>query len=155
MDIEYTKNFIKGKIAEHIFELMFRESGKFTVLKFGYENTLQELAQYQHLIHVKSVLDNIRNAPDFVLVSQDKREVYLVEVKYRKTRNPEELKKIAEENLKTWNPSWLFIASPDGFFFEPCNSVLVKNGEMDRLYSKWVSEENQEKFNALTKIFLK
>jgi hypothetical protein len=31
---------------------------------------------------VKQVLDNIRNVPDFALVSQNKGSVYLVEVKY-------------------------------------------------------------------------
>jgi hypothetical protein len=146
MDKEFIKKFIKGKIAENIFELMFRESGKFTVLKFGYENTIPELAQYQHLAHVKSVLENIRNAPDFVLISQDKSEVYLVEVKYRTKRDPKELKDVAEKNLITWNPSWLFVASPDGFFFEPCNTVVARNGMIDHLYPKWVAGINQRAY---------
>ena len=52
---------------------MFRESGKFTILHAGYEYTLPELAQYQHLAEVKAVIENIRNAPDFVLISQDEK----------------------------------------------------------------------------------
>lgn len=130
---EFIKDLVKGKIAEIIFEQMFRESGRYTILHSGYEYTLPELAQYQHLVEIKAVIENIRNAPDFVLVSQDKKEVYLVEVKYRTRRYSEDLKKICEDTLKTWNPCWLFVASPDGFFFEPCNTILNNNGEIGRL----------------------
>jgi hypothetical protein len=155
MNIEYTKNFIKGKIAENIFELMFRECNKFTVLKFGYENTVPELAQYQHLAHIKSVLENIRNAPDFVLISQDKTEIYLVEVKYRTNINPQELKEFAEQSLKTWNPLWLFIASPKGFFFSPCSYVIKGEGNISPIQEKWVSNEMQKAFLEVLNYFEK
>ncbi len=134
--VVFVKDLIKGKIAEIIFEQMFRESERYTILHSGYEYTLPELAQYQHLAEVKAVIENIRNAPDFVLISQDKREVYLVEVKYRTRRYPEDLARICEETLKTWNPCWLFIASPDGFFFEPCNSVLNNDGRIGELVNE-------------------
>jgi hypothetical protein len=127
---EFIRDLIKGKIAEIIFEQMFRESGRYTILHSGYEYTLPELAQYQELAEINAVIENIRNAPDFVLISQDKREVHLVEVKYRSRRHPEELKQIARETLKVWNPCWLFVASPDGFFFEPCNTVAKNNGSI-------------------------
>jgi hypothetical protein len=80
--LNFTRNLLKGKIAETIFEQMFRRLGKFDIVPLGYEHTTPELAQYQHLNHVKQVLDNIRNVPDFALVSQNKGSVYLVEVKY-------------------------------------------------------------------------
>jgi hypothetical protein len=139
MDQEHKKfieNLVKGKIAEIIFEQMFRESGKYTILHSGYEYTLPELAQYQHLTEIKAVIENIRNAPDFVLVSQDKKEVHLVEVKYRTNRYAEDLRKVCEETLKIWNPCWLFVASPDGFFFEPCNTVKNNDGQIGRLVNE-------------------
>lgn len=37
MNAEFVKDLIKGKVAEIIFEQMFRESGKFTILHSGYE----------------------------------------------------------------------------------------------------------------------
>lgn len=143
---EFIKNLVKGKVAEIIFEQMFRESGRYTILHSGYEYTLPELAQYQHLAEIKAVIENIRNAPDFVLISQDKREVYLVEVKYRRRWYAEELKKICEETLKTWHPCWLFVASPDGFFFEPCSTVIENDGQMrpfrnEKFVDPKVSEE--------------
>jgi hypothetical protein len=155
MDAEFIKDLIKGKIAEIIFEQMFRESGNFTILHSGYEYALPELAQYQHLAEVKAVIENIRNAPDFVLVSQDKKEVYLVEVKYRSHRRPQELKEIVDKTLAVWNPSWLFIASPDGFFFEPCNTVSRNNGEIGPLYAggKWVEQGIQSQYLKLLNQF--
>jgi hypothetical protein len=155
MDAEFVKDLIKGKIAEIIFEQMFRESGNFTILHAGYEYTLPELAQYQHLTEVKAVIENIKNAPDFVLISQDKKEVYLVEVKYRKNRYPDKIKEIAEKTLEIWNPSWLFIASPDGFFFEPCNTVARNNGEIGPLYDggKWVEPGVQAEYLRLLNQF--
>jgi len=155
MELEFSRDLIKGRIAETIFEQMFRESEKFTIIRFGYEYTAPELAQYQDLVEVKEVLENIRHAPDFVLISQDKKEVYLVEVKYRSKRHYAELKEIAEKNLKTWNPSWLFVASPDGFFFEPCNKVVWNNGKIGALYDKWVKKEIQEKYLSLLNEFEK
>jgi hypothetical protein len=47
-----------------IFEEMFRKSEEFTVIPFGYEHTTPMLAQYQHILEVKQVLENIRHAPD-------------------------------------------------------------------------------------------
>lgn len=153
MDQLFAKHLIKGKIAEIIFELMFCEAGKYTVLHSGYEYTLPELAQYHHLAEVKAVFENIKNAPDFILISNDKTEVHLVEVKYRTDRDPKELQAIADKTLKTWNPSWLFVASPDGFFFGPCNSVSNDNGEIGPLYEKWVPMEIQKKYLALMNQF--
>lgn len=155
MDNNFSYELIKGKIAELIFELMFRESSQFTTLRFGYEYTMPELAQYHNLIEVKKVLDNIHNAPDFILISNDndKKEVYIVEVKYRTKRDSKEIKKIAEDILKTWNPSWLFIASPDGFFFEPCNTIVKNNGNIGHLYDKWVSEPVMTKYLELLNDF--
>lgn len=149
MDARFVQNLIKGKIAEIIFEQMFRESGKYTILHSGYEYTLPELAQYQHLTEIRAVIENIRNAPDFILVSQDHKEVYLVEVKYRSNRNGQDLKEIADKTLEFWNPSWLFVAAPDGFFFEPCSTVSENNGAIGALYEKWVSQILQLEYLTL------
>lgn len=149
---EFIKDLVKGKIAEIIFEQMFRESGNFTILHSGYEYTLPELAQYQHLVEVKAVIENIRNAPDFILISEDKKEVYLVEVKYRSHRNPDNLKEICIDTLKTWNPCWLFVASPDGFFFAPCNEILNKNGHIGPLVNeKFVDHKIRDEYLNLLK----
>ena len=148
----FIKDLVKGKIAEIVFEQMFRESGRYTILHSGYEYTLPELAQYQNLAEIRTVIENIRNAPDFVLVSQDKKEVYLVEIKYRTHRVPDDLKNICEKTLKTWNHCWLFVASPDGFFFEPCNTVLNNNGHIGPLVNeKFVDHKIRDDYLKLLK----
>lgn len=152
-NLEFTRELIKGRIAEVIFEQMFRESGKFTILKAGYENTLPELAQYHHLVEVQKVLDNIRHSPDFILISQDKTEVYLVEVKYRAHPINGEVKEIAGSILEKWNPSWLFLASPSGFFFEPCHTIVNNKGNIGRLYDKWVDNDIQKSYLELLNQF--
>ena len=150
---DYSRDLIKGRIAEIIFEEMFRVSGKFTILRFGYEYTLPELAQYEHLAEVQAVLKNIRQAPDFVLISQDKKEVHLVEVKYRSQRSNIKNKEIAKKLLEIWNPSWLFIASPDGFYFDPCNRIVSSGGNIMPLYPTWVDKKVQDEYLKLLKEF--
>ena len=151
--IEFSRNLIKGRITEVVFEQMFRESGKFTILRSGYEYTFPELAQYRQLPKVELYLKKIRHNVDFILISDDKKEVYLVEVKYRTNLTPKDIKKIALETREIQNPSWLFVASPEGFFFEPCNIILKKNGKIGRLYDKWVSKEIQDKYLKLMNEF--
>jgi hypothetical protein len=146
MDPIYIKNLIKGKIAEIVFEQMFRESGKYTILRSGYEYTLPELAQYGHLPMVKAVIENIRNAPDFVLISKNHKEVYLVEVKYRAKRNSEDLREIAGDTLNRWSHCYLFVASPDGFFCEGCQTVLNNGGHINPLNEKWATPKIQKQY---------
>jgi hypothetical protein len=79
---EFSEQLIKGKIAELEFSQLFRNGHKSTVIPFGYENTFPEIAQYANLANDKQAVEIIRSAPDFALFSHDKKEVYLVEVKY-------------------------------------------------------------------------
>lgn len=147
--IDFSRDLIKGRIAEIIFEEMFRESGQYTILRFGYEYLTPELAQYQHLLKEKGILDSIRHSPDFILISNDKTEVYMVEVKYRTHLDISEIKHTAQQTLDRWPPSpWLFIASPHGFYFSPCNSI-ISNGGIGELYTKWVTQEVQQKYLRL------
>ena len=158
--LEFSRDLIKGKIAETVFEQMFRDSGKpeaekYTILKFGYEYTLPEIAQYMHLAEIPAILKNIRNAPDFVLVSQDRKKIYLVEVKYQKQRFPEETGLLAKKITETWNSCHLFIASPDRFSFSPCSYVIKGNGNISPMQEIWVTQEKQDQYLALLNEFEK
>lgn len=150
--IEFSRKLIKGRIAEVVFEQMFRKENKYTVIPFGYEHTVPTLAQYQHLAMVQRVMENIKDAPDFVLISDDRKEVYLVEVKYRKSLKFEEIKAGCEKLLVRWDPSWLFLATPEGFFFAPCRTI-VKNGSISSLAPTWVNENLQKEYLNLLNEF--
>lgn len=152
INTDFTRKLIKGRITEVLFEQMIREEGRYTVIPFGYEHTTPTLAQYRHISEVPRVIDNISEAPDFALISEDKTKIYLVEVKYQKNFSIEEVKKNAEKLLKRWESPWIFIATPDAFYCAPCSSVL-KNGGMSELSDSWVAKERQNEYLKLLKEF--
>ncbi len=134
--------------------MLFAEAREFTITPFGYEHTIPALAQYHQDVHIQQVLDVIRKTPDFVIMSQDKKDVFFVEVKYRAIRHAEDILHIAEDLNKRWHPSWLFIASPDGFYFDSCTNIILKKGEIPLLGTTWVATEIQEKYRLLLNEFL-
>jgi Leu/Phe-tRNA-protein transferase len=147
-------NLIKGRIAETIFELMFRDTKKFSVLHFGYESTVPTLAQYRDTVVMKKVLNQVDKSPDFVLVTENKEQVYFVEVKYRAMLDKEEILKTANEIAKRWELCYLFIVSKDGFYFSPINTVIMNVGEIEPLSQNWVNTNIQEKYRELVSQFL-
>ena len=145
----FSKNLIKGKIAQIIFEQMFREQGEYTVIPFGYENILPEIfPQRNNFEGAQRAIDNIRHAPDYTLISAKKEKVYLVEVKYRKELNIEEIKTIAAKQIQRWHPSCIFVATQNGFYFDLCSSILKKDA-IQKLSDKMISKEIQDKYRIL------
>ena len=153
MNQDFAKNFIKGKIGEIIFDEMFREEGEFTVIPFGYDRTLPELAQYAKEAEYQQVIDNIRSAPDFALVSRDKTQVFLIEVKYRTKIDIEELKKVAEKIEEKWHLVWMFVCTPEKFYFNRTNVITEKN-MLYPLSESWICKESQEKYLKLLNEFI-
>ena len=152
--VEFSEQLIKGKIAEMVFSQMFRDENKFTVIPFGYETTFPEIAQYGYLAKDKHVFDTIRNAPDFALVSHDKKEVYLVEVKYRNGLFPDQLQQKAKEIQDRWKSVRLFIATPTGFFFDDCSGIIHHHGSVSPLDESWITEKKQKEYLKLLNEFI-
>ncbi len=156
MEKDYLERLIKGKIAEIIFQHMFQKEGNYTVIPFGYENTMPELVNCGKSFDAKRVKDNISDSPDFVLVSLNKKSIYLVEVKYRRdfdNRSEFEIEKIknfAQEQKCRWNPSWIFLATRKGFYFDSCSNI-IKNGEVAGLANSWIEKKSQDKYLELLK----
>jgi hypothetical protein len=156
MDRKYTEDLIKGKITETIFEEMFRTSGEYTVLPLGYEHTTPILAQYQHLVHVKSVLANLRNAPDFALISDDKKSVFLVEVRYKSSFDSQDILKDAQELYDAnWNPCFLFVASRSGFHYGSVKEIIHNHGVIEELPDVRINKQIQNDFLNLLNSFIK
>lgn len=144
---------IKGRIAETIFELMFRETKKFSVLHFGYESTIPTLAQYRETVVMKKVLNQVEKSPDFVLVTENKEQVYFVEVKYRSTLDKAEILQTATDISKRWELCYLFIVSKDGFYFSSISSIINESGNIEPLSPNWVHTDIQEKYKSLSDNF--
>jgi hypothetical protein len=153
-EIDFSRKMIKGKILEVVFEQMIREEKKYTVIPFGYEHTMPMLAQYQHLVEVKHIINNISEAPDFALVSEDKTKLFLVEVKYQSKLDIEKLKEYANKLLKKWDCPWLFVATPEGFYCGMCDWI-IKDGEINELSDNWVIKERQKEYLKLLNEFEK
>ncbi len=155
MQKDFSKQLIKGKIAELIFDQMFRDTGNYTVIPFGYETIVPELMQYTGTPEYKKLLENVRNAPDFALVSHNPKSVSLVEVKYRSHVDMDDIKKNATEIYERWKLAHIFIATPSGFYFDFCTDLMKDNVTPMRLSEKMVSKELQEKYLTLLKEFIR
>lgn len=148
MSYSFARNLVKGKIAETIFAQMLRETKQFTVLEFGYEKIVPELVQ-QGYSENNGLIETLRTAPDFAVINKEKREVRLVEVKYRKQYNREDTLKIAQRMHATWNPSYLFLATLDGFYFDEVAKIVDREGEIRPLQHPFISSETQQRYLQL------
>lgn len=134
---------------------MFQEATTFTIIPLGYENIIPELAQYQHKVKNPTTLNNLRNVPDFLLISKDKDEVHLVEVKYRKSFTGEQITKEADEINQKWDNVYLFVATNDTFYFDKCANIVKKSGRINTLDSLIIQEGIQKKYLSCLNEFLR
>ena len=155
----FSENLIKGRIAETVFERMFREETKFDMYPLGYEYTMPILQQVKNeLLHqekkdtIQSILDNVDDLPDYLLVKSDKSELYMVEVRYLEAFDLKKILNAAEKINSRWHPAWLFEATKDGFYFDACQSIITHK-KMKPL--DWVDINAQQKYLKLIQDFEK
>lgn len=141
-NITFARNLVKGKIVETIFAQMLRDTGDFTVLEFGYEKIIPELVQQGY----SDIVETLRTAPDFVVINKTTKEVKLIEVKYQHILNIDYVLKDAQRMSQSWNPSYLFIATPEGFYFDEINTIIKNNGEISPLNHPQIEKDLQNKY---------
>jgi hypothetical protein len=151
-NILFARNLVKGKIAETVFAQMLRETKKFTVLEFGYEKVIPELVQ-QGYDEKNATLETLRTAPDFAVINQETKTVKLVEVKFMRLVKTEYVLKYAKRMSESWNPSYLFIASLNGFYFEEINKIISNKGKISELNDKLIPNELQKQYLQILKDF--
>jgi len=144
-NINFARNLVKGKIAETVFAQMHREAGEFTVLEFGYEKIIPELVQ-QGYKENNGMIETLRTAPDFAVIDRKTRNVKLIEVKYMRALNIGYVLKDAERMSQSWNPSYLFIATLEGFYFDEINKVIDNKGNISKLDNGHISDELQKQY---------
>jgi len=144
-EINFARNLVKGKIAETVFAQMLRSTGQFTVLEFGYEKIIPELVQ-QGDKDSDDMVETLRTAPDFAVINRKTKEVHLIEVKYRHSFYDSNILKIAKRMAKSWNPSFLFLASKDGFYYGEVRDIVEREGKIDLLTHPQIPSETQETF---------
>ena len=151
---DFAKNLIKGRIAETVFEQMFCDAGDYTVIPFGMEKTFPELLNYNKLEGAKKVVDTLRDSPDYVLIPPNRKSVLIVEVKFRRAINMEEIVKIATKQKIRWHPSWLFVATLNDFYLGQCETIITYR-KIFRLRKDLVNLMLQAKYLKLIKKFEK
>ncbi|MCD6556426.1 MAG: hypothetical protein J7K64_04460 [Bacteroidales bacterium] len=151
-NILFARNLVKGKIAETVFAQMLRETKKFTVLEFGYEKVIPELVQ-QGYDENNATFETLRTAPDFAVINQSTKSVKLIEVKYMHEINSNFVLKYAKRMSESWNPSFLFIASLDGFYFDGIETIIKNGGEVSELKHDFISDDLQEQYLDILKDF--
>lgn len=148
----FTRNLVKGKIAETIFAQMFREADRYTVLEFGYEKIIPELVRDGYREN-SEIIDTLRTAPDFAVIDDDEHHVKLVEVKYRAIYDNLKIREIAETMHRLWNPSWLFVCSLDKFYFDKVNKIIENNGHMAALSDEMIPNDLQLRYLEILRDF--
>lgn len=144
-NILFARNLVKGKIAETIFAQMLRETKEFTVLEFGYEKIIPELIQ-QGYDENNITIETLRTAPDFAVINQKTKEVKLIEVKYLRQLNNNYVLRYATKMSQSWNPSYLFVATLDGFYFDEITVIIKNKGNISKLEHSQISHDFQEKY---------
>lgn len=147
-NLKFTKNLVKGRVAETIFAQMLRGAGCFTVLEFGYEKIIPDLLQYNHG-HDDPVIETLRTAPDFAIINIETKEVKLVEVKYRRKLDPNNIMTCAEKMHASWNPSYLFLATLDGFYFDEVSKIIENNGNISPLVHARIPANIQDEYLSI------
>lgn len=151
--IDFSKNLIKGRIAETLFEQMLRDTGHFTILAFGYESVLPELAHRQNDIQAEETMEIIRRAPDFAVIDNKTHEVYLIEVKYMMNPKTEWILRDADRIYQSWKPSYLFLVTPEGFYFDKASDIVEKQ-KITKLEEEVIPKELQDKYIKLLNEFI-
>jgi len=151
-NILFARNLVKGKIAETVFSQMLRETKKFTVLEFGYEKIIPEFVQQGH-DKTNVTLETLRTAPDFAVINQETKSVKLIEVKYLRSVKYEYVLKYAQRMSESWNPSYLFVASADGFYFDRIDKIINNDGRISKLKHAFIPNKLQNSYLQILKDF--
>jgi hypothetical protein len=139
-EVTFIRNLIKGKIIEVIFEQMMTHSKEFKAIPLGYEFSVPYLSLKKHDTHrklIERISENIDNAPDFMLISQADDSAYLVDVKYRKHLDESEILEIVQDVNSRWEHAWFFLATSEGFYFQPCSEIIKSEGHITPLLDRW------------------
>lgn len=144
-EITFARNLVKGKIAETVFAQMLRSTGQFTVLEFGYEKIIPELVG-RGKGENDEMVEALRTAPDFAVINNKTKEVHLIEVKYRHNFSNSAVLSIAKRMSASWNPSYLFLATENGFYFGEVKEIMKRKGKVELLDHPQIPKATQESF---------
>ena len=152
--IAFTHELIKGKIAEIIFEQMIHSTKGYTILEFGYEKVVRQLAKERKNENAKDTIEIIRRAPDFAVINEKTHDITLIEVKYMNDPKESRVLRSAKDIKKSWKRASLFVASPAGFYFDSVDDIISNKGQIKDFKHTSVPEKKMAEFLDLLNEFI-
>ena len=153
-NIHFTDQLIKGKIAEIVFEQMIHQTKGYTILEFGYEKVVRQLAKERKNDAAKETIEIVRRAPDFAIINEKTHDITLVEVKYMHQVTPKYVQHAARDIKKSWKRASLFIASPEGFYFGTVSELVDNGGHIKPFHHNHISKKRQLEYLALVNKYI-
>ena len=153
-NIHFTHELLKGKIAEIIFEQMIHNTKGYTILEFGYEKVVRQLAKERKNKDAQETIEIVRRAPDFAVINEKTHDITLIEVKYMSQMQKNRTLQAARNIKKSWKRASLFVASPDGFYFDEVDTVISNKGKITPFSHKKIPAKVQEQYTALLNEFI-
>lgn len=151
---EFTHELVKGKIAEIVFEQMIHNTKGYTILEFGYEKVVRQLAKERKSEEAKDTIEIIRRAPDFAIINEETHDISLIEVKYMNNPTSQRVLAAAQDIKKSWKKSCLFVASPNGFYFDTVDNIIQNKGSIRPFTHKMISEITQKRYLEIMNEFI-
>ncbi len=153
-NIKFTHELIKGKIAEIIFEQMIHNTKGYTVLEFGYEKVVHQLAKATKSEDARAMIEIVRKAPDYAIVNEETHNVTLVEIKYMTKRTNGKVNAIAKEIEQSWRHAALFVATPEGFYFDQVDTIIANKGAIKPFHHGKIQPKLIQQYQALLNEFI-
>lgn len=150
----FTHELIKGKIAEIIFEQMIHNTNGYTILEFGYEKVVRQLAKERKHKQAKATIEIVSSAPDFAVINEDNHDINLIEVKYMNNPTKSRVLSAAKDIKRSWKKSCLFVASPNGFYFDTIDNIITNKGAISNFKHRRIPEKTQKKYLELLNEFI-
>jgi len=69
-------------------------------------------------------------------------------------KTDEKIKDAASKMIASWDPSYLFVVTPAGFFIDSSRTIVDRDGKIEPLGIDHVSMELQERYTKLLNTFI-
>lgn len=123
-------------------------------LSLGMKRLYPELIQ-SGISGEDEMIETLKTAPDFAVINRATKEVRLIEVKYRKNIQHGDILRLAKRMSESWNPSYLFVASESGFYFDDIAKIIENKGEISPLKHPQIPDELQSQYLKILNDFEK
>mgnify|MGYP000049286318 CR=1 FL=1 len=154
---KFTHELIKGKIAEIVFEQMISHTDDYTILEFGYEKVVRQLAkenQGEQPQKAKDTIEIVSRAPDFAVINETTHDISLIEVKYMNKVTKPRVLRAAKDIKKSWKKSCLFVASPTGFYFDTIDDIINAKGAISDFNHGKIDTKTKQRYLKLLNEFI-